>query len=312
MTPMEIRWIGSPHNSPRFGHKPLAIVIHIMEGTMPGADAWFNNPNSRVSTHYAIGKKGEIHQYVNEDQAAWGNGIIDRPSWKLLNADINPNLYTISIEHEGKTGEVWTNEMYNADKWLVTEICKRWSIPRDRDHIIGHYEIMKAKINCPGTGFDFNKLISLLNEKPKAAKEKPATVNKPKEPDSKLENEKVKNLQQEIKDLENQNLYLKEELISEKSNLREAQKKYISASAKVNILEEELKNFTTESAKFIEETEKLEKQKQILIKQNKIMEDQREEFKSKYEELLKELEKQEENYPKNISFFQRIKNLFNR
>ena len=85
----------------RNGYRPIAIVMHIAEGTMPGAHAWFNNPSSKASSHYMIGKTGVIWQFVEESDTAWCNGAINKPTWKLLKPNVNPNLYTISIEHEG-------------------------------------------------------------------------------------------------------------------------------------------------------------------------------------------------------------------
>jgi len=141
----------SPNNWPgRAGYKPEAIVIHIMEGTLQGTDAWFSSISSQVSSHYGIGKRGEIHQYVQEDAVAWHAGRVAVPSWKLLKEAVNPNIYTIGIEHEGYAGEVWTQEMKNSSADLIADICKRWNIPVDREHIIGHYEINSLyKLNCP-------------------------------------------------------------------------------------------------------------------------------------------------------------------
>jgi N-acetyl-anhydromuramyl-L-alanine amidase AmpD len=167
---MDIKWIGSPYfgypdgTKGRNGRQPIAVVLHIAEGSLLGCDAWFNSPNNAgSSTQYCIGKRGEIHQYVEETDAAWGNGQVRKPSWRLLIPDVNPNLYTISIEHEGFTGQPWTEEMYQADVWLIKQICQRWRIPIDRDHIIGHYQIDSVtRARCPGTGLPWDRLLGDL------------------------------------------------------------------------------------------------------------------------------------------------------
>jgi N-acetyl-anhydromuramyl-L-alanine amidase AmpD len=41
-----------------------------MDGTLAGTDAWFTNPASQVSAQYGIGKNGEVHQYVKEEDTA--------------------------------------------------------------------------------------------------------------------------------------------------------------------------------------------------------------------------------------------------
>jgi N-acetyl-anhydromuramyl-L-alanine amidase AmpD len=167
---MEVKWIGSPNygypdgTQGRNGYRPIGVVLHIAEGTLAGCDAWFNSPNNPgSSTHYCIGKNGAIHQYVEESDAAWGNGQVKQPTWPLLKEGVNPNLYTISIEHEGYTGEPWTEEMYQADVWLVRQICERWEIAIDRDHIIGHYRIDSVnRARCPGTGLPWDRLLADL------------------------------------------------------------------------------------------------------------------------------------------------------
>ena len=150
---MDIKQVPSPHHSSRGTYKPEAIVIHIMEGTLRGTDSWFQDPRSKVSSHYGVGKNGEVHQYVQEGESAWHAGVVVRPTWKLIKAGVprnpNPNSYTIGIEHEGYHTEEWTPEMRHASATLIAAIARRHDIPLDRDHIIGHYEIRANKPNCP-------------------------------------------------------------------------------------------------------------------------------------------------------------------
>lgn len=147
----------------RKSYRPEAIVIHIMQGTLEGTDSWFRDPLARVSAHYGVGKNGEVHQYVKEQDTAWHAGVIASPSWSLIKRSdnglyINPNLYTIGIEHEGLVDSVWTDAMYQSSSSLIAEMAMRWSIPIDRNHIIGHHEIYAVKA-CPGNKVDFNRLI---------------------------------------------------------------------------------------------------------------------------------------------------------
>jgi N-acetyl-anhydromuramyl-L-alanine amidase AmpD len=133
----------------RKGYRPEGVVIHIMDGTLVGTDSWFANPASLVSAHYGVGRTGEVHQYVKEEDTAWHAGRVDAPVWKLIKPNINPNLYTVGIEHEGKPDDVWTDAMKQSSAELVREICQRWQIPIDRNHIVGHFEIFSKKPNCP-------------------------------------------------------------------------------------------------------------------------------------------------------------------
>ena len=153
-------WNPSPHYFGRYGYRPEAIVIHIAQGSFEAIGSWFKNPVSRVSSHYGIGRDGRIDQYVDETHAAWHAGRIDRPSWSLLKANVNPNLYTIGIEHEGYAHEPWTDVMYQTSAQLVKEIATRYGIPLDRNHIIGHRQIDGGR-SCPGSEVDLMKLIDL-------------------------------------------------------------------------------------------------------------------------------------------------------
>ncbi|MHB8074148.1 N-acetylmuramoyl-L-alanine amidase [Desulfosporosinus fructosivorans] len=158
-----IKWIGSPNFSSPKGYKIIAIVNHIMSGTLIGTDAWFTNSASKVSSHFGVGKKGEIHQYVDLANHAWANGVINIPSWPLLQNGVNPNYYTVSIEHEGDSGDVMPEAQYQATLALHRWLIETLEIPVTRDNIIGHYRIDSVnKINCPGTGFPWDRLFKDL------------------------------------------------------------------------------------------------------------------------------------------------------
>jgi N-acetylmuramoyl-L-alanine amidase len=56
-------WIGSPNRTTgRNGFRPEAVVIHIMDdNSFSNVDAWFLNPESKVSAHYGVGRNGTVH-----------------------------------------------------------------------------------------------------------------------------------------------------------------------------------------------------------------------------------------------------------
>lgn len=139
------------HRKGRSGQRPFAIVVHIMEGSLKGTDSWFMSSYSGVSAHYGVGRNGTIHSYVDEKNTAFHAGIVNKPSWKNIPADIvNPNAVTIGIEHEGTSKSDWTKSMKEASASLIADICKRWNITPSRDTVIGHYEIDKIRRpNCP-------------------------------------------------------------------------------------------------------------------------------------------------------------------
>jgi len=137
------------HWTGRSGYKPELVVIHIMDGSLIGTDSWFASTISQVSAHYGIGTSGEIHQYVQEVDGAWHAGRVLNPTFTLYKPGVNPNYYTIGIEHEGRADTVWSSAMKASSAELIRDICTRWNIPIDRNHIIGHYEVFSGKPNCP-------------------------------------------------------------------------------------------------------------------------------------------------------------------
>jgi len=164
---MEMKWIGCAGVNFQVGRssglRPEAIVIHIMDGTLAGTDGWFNNPQAQVSAHYGIGKQGQIHQYVQETDTAFHAGIVVNPSWPLLKPGVNPNFYTIGIEHEGKPDDVWPDAQIAASAALVGDVAARWKVPLDNTHVIPHHQIRSTK-TCPG---NFIRIENILDRVPK-------------------------------------------------------------------------------------------------------------------------------------------------
>jgi N-acetyl-anhydromuramyl-L-alanine amidase AmpD len=166
----EIVWKGSPNFwAGRNNLTPVAIVDHIMQGTLDATTGWFNNPNSEASTHFGVGKDGRIFQFVRVENTSWGNGTINKPDLNIpwladaINRKINPNRLTVSIEHEGKTGEPFSETMYQATLFLHTQLIKQLGIPVNRQHIVGHYQLdLVNRPFCPGTGFPWDRLMADL------------------------------------------------------------------------------------------------------------------------------------------------------
>lgn len=165
-----MEWHASPnHFSGRNGQKVVAVCNHIIAGTLGSADNWFQNSSSEASTHFGIGKNGRIIQWVSTSDAAWGNGRLNKPDttvpWvtKAQREGINPNNLTVSIEHEGQTGEPFTEQMYHSTLALHKYLISKFNIPIDRHHIVGHYQLDSVERPfCPGSGLPWDRLIGDL------------------------------------------------------------------------------------------------------------------------------------------------------
>lgn len=185
--------------SSRGGMPIKGICFHIAQtanGGMIALDNWANNPNNFGSWHYGVAKNGRVHHYCPDQFAAWTQGLAWRggvpynPYGKRLditrlakmiqdNRNVNPNQYLIGVEHEGNTGEPWTDAMYKSNADLVRYCSKKHGFPINRYTVLGHFMIDYIdRRSCPGTGFDFDTFFNKYLKKPKKKKE-PAPKKKP-------------------------------------------------------------------------------------------------------------------------------------
>lgn len=158
---MRIERRPTPHSTPgREGHVPRGVVIHTNVGSFAGTLGWFADPASGVSAHYLVGLDGRVVQFVDEEDTARHAGRVGAPTTDLVTGE-NPNLYTIGIEFEdgGDPHGVHRNdEQYRAGAELLRGIARRWRVPLDRRHVVGHREIYSHK-TCPGN-LDIERLLS--------------------------------------------------------------------------------------------------------------------------------------------------------
>lgn len=128
--------------------------------------------SQKTSTHYFIDREGKVHCWLPEELAAINAGAGTFGVSKYLN---NMNEYAISIELAaiGSCNDmsgILTKEDYNllsagvvgytkaqheSLKLLLEDICGRYKIPYDRQHIIGHSDYNEKKKE-PGELFDWS------------------------------------------------------------------------------------------------------------------------------------------------------------
>ena len=150
----------------RGGYTPVVIVDHIEAGTEAGTDTWFHNPASDVSSHYSVAKDGTIRKHVKVQDTAWACGVVDHPTATCVLAwfpNVNPNKYTVSIEHEGYPGDTMPEPQYQSTLWLHQQIIGEIGAPVDDDHIIPHSSINADHAQCPGPTFPWARLFSDLH-----------------------------------------------------------------------------------------------------------------------------------------------------
>ncbi|MFB7585737.1 N-acetylmuramoyl-L-alanine amidase [Streptomyces sp. NPDC056169] len=136
------------------------IVIHDIEGSHDAAVNVFQTPGKWASAHYIVRADGRVTQMVETKNEAFHAGN------KTL------NMHSIGVEHEGyaiKGDAGWyTEPEYESSAALVKYLAAKFSIPLDREHIIGHDEvpsILDDKIQDhwdAGPFWDWNHFMKLL------------------------------------------------------------------------------------------------------------------------------------------------------
>ncbi|MEU1806854.1 peptidoglycan recognition family protein [Streptomyces sp. NPDC019937] len=147
------------------GNRPLSqmidyIVIHDTEGSWDTTIKLVQDP-TYVSWQYTLrSSDGHIAQHVPLKDVAWHAG-----NWYV-------NAKSIGLEHEGflTAPDAWyTEAMYRSSARLVKWLARRYGIPLDRQHILGHDNVpgttattIKGMHTDPGPYWDWAHYFSLL------------------------------------------------------------------------------------------------------------------------------------------------------
>lgn len=131
------------------------IIIHVTQGSWSSAINWFKDSRAGVSAHYTVrSSDGFVGQSVQEKDIAYHAG-----NWPY-------NQTSIGIEHEGYVSDPkwFTEAMYRSSARLSAYLCKRYGIPADRAHLLGHNEVPNATHTDPGGNWDWARYISYVRE----------------------------------------------------------------------------------------------------------------------------------------------------
>jgi hypothetical protein len=160
--PADLSSYGNYDPAERPAHSQIRyITIHDTEGGFAGSVNWFKNPVAYASAHYVIrSADGHVTQMVPTRDIAW-----DSANWSVYQ-------HSISIEHEGWAvhGAAWyTEAQYETTAELVRYLARKYGIPLDRQHLIGHDEVPGSRDSGqgsqhwdPGPYWDWSHFMDLL------------------------------------------------------------------------------------------------------------------------------------------------------
>jgi N-acetyl-anhydromuramyl-L-alanine amidase AmpD len=108
-----------------------SIVVHDTEEDYEGTIEIFQDPASQASIHYVIREDGHITQMVRVQDMAWHAG-----NWTFNQSSIGIEVIGVAEEPEG-----FTRAQYEATGRLIAHLCRRYDIPRDREHVLAHEDL---------------------------------------------------------------------------------------------------------------------------------------------------------------------------
>lgn len=111
----------------------------------------------QVSSHLLIKRTGEIVQYVPFNQRAWHAGISE------YNGREKCNDFSIGIELEGSETQAYTEQQYKQLVLVSKTLLKNYPL-LSKENITGHSDIAPGRKTDPGDSFNWQILLSALND----------------------------------------------------------------------------------------------------------------------------------------------------
>lgn len=137
------------------------IIVH-GTGSMSdeGTLSWLQDPRSRVSYHYLIGRDGRVYRCVPEKAKAWHAG---RSTWqgREIGGSLNPISIGLAMTNDGT--QPYSADQYNSAAHLLADIMTRHRIPPS--DVRGHNEVSPGRKIDPYNVFDWRMLLGMVGER---------------------------------------------------------------------------------------------------------------------------------------------------
>ncbi|WP_425637319.1 N-acetylmuramoyl-L-alanine amidase [Algoriphagus yeomjeoni] len=141
-------WVGTTNFSIR---KPNYVIIHhTAQDSLEQTITTFTLSRTQVSSHYVVGRDGEIVQMLNDYLRSWHAG---RGRW---GNDTDLNSASIGIELDNNGSEPFTTAQIESLLVLLKRLKWKYSIPTA--NFIGHSDIAPSRKVDPSTYFPWKKL----------------------------------------------------------------------------------------------------------------------------------------------------------
>ena len=150
---------------PGDGNRVRYLVVHDTEASYALTLSLFADPTFHASAHYVVrAADGHVTQMVPTRDVAWHA------------ANSYVNAHSVGIEHEGAAveGATWfTEAMYRSSARLVRYLARRYRVPLNRAHVLGHDDVPAPTQRAlprmhwdPGPYWDWDHYLELLRGSP--------------------------------------------------------------------------------------------------------------------------------------------------
>ena len=127
------------------GYTDMVVIHHTgcndIDASAEQIHGWHLGQNwAGIGYHYVVRKDGTIER--------------GRPEWAIGSHAYGENSHTIGIHFSGDFEQAkLTEAQIERGAQLIADICDRYGIPIDRQHIVGHGELMGTA--CPGRNLQY-------------------------------------------------------------------------------------------------------------------------------------------------------------
>ena len=141
-------WVGTTNFNMR---RPNYVIIHHTEQHSTEQTLYtFTKPQTQVSSHYVIGRDGEIYHMLNDYLRGWHGGA---GKWGS-NTDLNSSSIGIELDNNGR--EPFPEAQINSLLDVLAILKERHNIPAA--NFIGHSDMAPGRKVDPHAGFPWKKL----------------------------------------------------------------------------------------------------------------------------------------------------------
>jgi N-acetylmuramoyl-L-alanine amidase len=137
-----------------FKIEPISALVlhHTAQATDEECIALFEKPESKVSSHFLVGRDGRLFQFVSLEHRAWHAGV------SLLHGRMALNRTSVGVEITGDGNRYpFTPAEVETVVRLVGVLTAMFEI--DAPWIVGHQHIAPDRKNDPGALFPWNEVV---------------------------------------------------------------------------------------------------------------------------------------------------------